>query len=268
MLWSDVIITSLHHVVRFSRQRFPVAPWPKGGILADEMGLGKTVEILALILAHPWPGEKSKNGSNSTSVEVESIERSAVGEKTKNGSNSSVEVESIERSPVGEKTKNGSNSSVGIEQSAAVGGKTKLHSADIKGTDSEKSCTYVQHKELLTELAAHEGNKIFEVQSGTNDIARMETGVTLDDDAPLLHAHRPQEKPAVCIKEIDSPSEVIQCLCGAINDHGYEGEFVQCELCLVWFHSICVDYSFQRHGEHFYCVRCLLEKVSFNNTCI
>ena len=27
-----------------------------GGILADEMGLGKTVELLACILAHPFPG--------------------------------------------------------------------------------------------------------------------------------------------------------------------------------------------------------------------
>ena len=40
---------------------FPPAVLPKGGILADEMGLGKTVEMLALILAHKWPGE-DRNG--------------------------------------------------------------------------------------------------------------------------------------------------------------------------------------------------------------
>ncbi len=234
---SDVIIisnyksTSRHHVVRFSRQRFPVAPSPKGGILADEMGLGKTVEILALILAHPWPGEKSKNSSCSNS-----------------------------------------STSENVEQSAAVEEKTKLLSADIQGTDSKRSCTNLQLKELLTELAAHEGQKVFEAQSSPSDIARMQTGVKLDDGAPLPHvvdSHRPHEKrPAVCIKDTDSPSDVIQCLCGAISDHGYEGEFVQCELCLVWFHTICVDYSSQRHGEHFYCVRCLLENVSCSNTCI
>ena len=41
---------------RFS-ERSLHSPWAKGGILADEMGLGKTVEVLALILAHKWPGE-------------------------------------------------------------------------------------------------------------------------------------------------------------------------------------------------------------------
>lgn len=29
-----------------------------GGVLADEMGLGKTVELLACILAHPFPGPR------------------------------------------------------------------------------------------------------------------------------------------------------------------------------------------------------------------
>ena len=48
---------SMYFLHRFSDRRFPPAPWPKGGILADEMGLGKTVEVLALILAHKWPGE-------------------------------------------------------------------------------------------------------------------------------------------------------------------------------------------------------------------
>ena len=32
----------------------PPPPPPSGGILADEMGLGKTVELLALVVQHPW----------------------------------------------------------------------------------------------------------------------------------------------------------------------------------------------------------------------
>ena len=60
----------------------------------------------------------------------------------------------------------------------------------------------------------------------------------------------------------EGSSEVVLCLCGANSDKGYEGEFVQCETCLVWFHSFCVDFSAERDGPHFYCVRCLLENVS------
>lgn len=41
---------------RLAPRRF-AAPLPvRGGILADEMGLGKTVEVLACLLAHPFPG--------------------------------------------------------------------------------------------------------------------------------------------------------------------------------------------------------------------
>ncbi|GAQ81004.1 hypothetical protein KFL_000680200 [Klebsormidium nitens] len=41
---------------RLSRTGFSAGGHVRGGILADEMGLGKTVELLACILAHPWPG--------------------------------------------------------------------------------------------------------------------------------------------------------------------------------------------------------------------
>lgn len=47
---------------RFSSGHFPPALPPRGGILADEMGLGKTVEVLAVILAHPWPGGEGGGG--------------------------------------------------------------------------------------------------------------------------------------------------------------------------------------------------------------
>lgn len=54
--------------------------------------------------------------------------------------------------------------------------------------------------------------------------------------------------------------DVIQCLCGATRED--EKQFVQCEHCLVWQHSSCADYSAEKHGEHFYCVKCLLDKVA------
>ena len=40
------------------REPLPQPPEVLGGILACEMGLGKTVELLACILAHPFPGPR------------------------------------------------------------------------------------------------------------------------------------------------------------------------------------------------------------------
>jgi hypothetical protein len=44
---------------RLSRRFYPPPPPLRGGILADEMGLGKTVELLACLLAHPFPGPRN-----------------------------------------------------------------------------------------------------------------------------------------------------------------------------------------------------------------
>lgn len=41
---------------RLAARRFPAPAPVRGGILADEMGLGKTVEVLACLLANPFPG--------------------------------------------------------------------------------------------------------------------------------------------------------------------------------------------------------------------
>ncbi len=78
----------------------------------------------------------------------------------------------------------------------------------------------------------------------------------------VLSTSQVQQDAYMCIEERQSSSEVVHCLCGATSDVGDEGEFVQCEVCLVWFHSACVKYSSQTHGKNFYCVRCLLKDVS------
>ena len=57
-----------------------MAPWPKGGILADEMGLGKTVEVLALVLSHPWSGESPESKPGPHSMETEASHVNTEGE--------------------------------------------------------------------------------------------------------------------------------------------------------------------------------------------
>ena len=44
---------------RLAARRFPAPAPVRGGILADEMGLGKTVEVLACLLANPFPGPRT-----------------------------------------------------------------------------------------------------------------------------------------------------------------------------------------------------------------
>lgn len=55
-------------------------------------------------------------------------------------------------------------------------------------------------------------------------------------------------------------SDEVQCLCGAMRDDQYGQEFVQCERCLVWQHSLCVGFNSAKDST-FICVRCLLKKV-------
>ncbi|CAM9711741.1 unnamed protein product, partial [Chrysoparadoxa australica] len=45
-------------------------PVPRGGILADEMGLGKTVELLGLVIAHPWKPQGQDEGEREVSSSV------------------------------------------------------------------------------------------------------------------------------------------------------------------------------------------------------
>ncbi len=53
--------------------------------------------------------------------------------------------------------------------------------------------------------------------------------------------------------------EVIRCLCGATVET--EGEYVQCERCLVWQHSSCAKFVSSRQST-FLCIKCCLEEVS------
>lgn len=64
MLWREVhtkegrVFYMNPYTGLISLHRFSQPPPLKGGILSDEMGLGKTVELLACVLAHPFPGPR------------------------------------------------------------------------------------------------------------------------------------------------------------------------------------------------------------------
>ncbi len=109
-------------IFRFSKLQFPVSSWPRGGILADEMGLGKTVEILALILNHPWSSKDSLTGLS----EMDSKHVQA----------------SIDQDP------------------ALLSGEEKGPTEDIAVTIMIESSSCKEHKELPSELAVQENGKI------------------------------------------------------------------------------------------------------------
>ena len=161
---------------RFSLTHFLPEPLPRGGILADEMGLGKTVEILALIMAHTWPGHCSQDDSQSDSN----------------------------------------------------------NQSDSKSLD--------------------------------NTDQLCEPGITFRDE-PMVTDTQAAVKLSSSPKKIASMDEScvddrVQCLCGAVREADYDGEFVQCERCLVWQHSQCANFISEKHNDKFVCIKCLLEKVS------
>ena len=83
---------------------------------------------------------------------------------------------------------------------------------------------------------------------------KTETEVTIDKDPNTVVTPGNADRGSN-----EEHPEVIQCLCGAAKED--EREFVQCERCHVWQHSSCADYNAEKHGEHFYCIKCLLDKV-------
>ena len=140
---------------------------PKGGILADEMGLGKTVEMLALILAHKWPGEDREHSYSSLPKEVADSDQQPASSPSK-------------QPPV------------------CIRSPSKVYQSPVKDVGSS------------------------------------------------------------------GPHDMVKCLCGATSEGNYQGEFVQCERCLVWQHSKCADFHTSRH-DTFVCIKCLLDKVSTCN---
>lgn len=61
-----------------SQTFFPTPALPKGGIASDEMGLGKTVELLALIIANPYPQAQT----DSMNLKFENYDKKRDGIKT------------------------------------------------------------------------------------------------------------------------------------------------------------------------------------------
>ena len=57
--------------------------------------------------------------------------------------------------------------------------------------------------------------------------------------------------------------DVVQCVCGATSEAGdCGGEYVQCERCEVWQHSLCVHFDSTKYSS-FFCLKCLLDKVQY-----
>ena len=49
--------------------------------------------------------------------------------------------------------------------------------------------------------------------------------------------------------------DIVRCVCGAVNEGSYRGEFVQCEVCLLWQHSSCVGFKSSKTKQYI-CTMC------------
>ena len=67
----------------------------------------------------------------------------------------------------------------------------------------------------------------------------------------------PDTSPAVHMATDDVPSgedsnsmDIVRCVCGATSEGSYKGEFVQCEVCLLWQHSNCVGFKSSKMRDY------------------
>ena len=173
------------------------------------MGLGKTVEVLALVMAHKWPGlqhqQVAKNAESANQVEDMDVDANV-------GASAPKEDDVVESPAEGVADSN----AVGVVDSKVVGG------ANSMATDPEP--------------------------------VGVVEGVAIPDMAnPTALADGGTSAKAVVLDEV-------RCLCGAMKEDQSGREFVQCEHCLVWQHSSCVQFDSVRDSS-FVCIKCLIKKV-------
>ena len=84
------------------------------------------------------------------------------------------------------------------------------------------------------------------------------SGIVSNDDVPsgsCMDCNGDVPSEVVCSSSLD----VVRCICGATSEGSYKGEFVQCEVCLLWQHSSCVGFKSAKM-RHYVCSVCR-EKV-------
>ncbi len=220
---------------------FPAHLSVTGGILADEMGLGKTVEVLALILVHKW-------AESDTTSHIERC-KEYVREETRRQGCASVALLTTKRNTTIEDISMSEIVEMEIESilNAALEDAQSIESADFR---SGEKCSLHCNKEDAIMEDVMNGEKSENVMSNCVDPSICHNGVAMDSsECTVPQSIDPNEK------------EEVWCVCGACHEDGKGAELVQCDLCHVWQHSVCVDYDDTRNNV-FICVRCLLKKVS------
>jgi len=54
----------------------------------------------------------------------------------------------------------------------------------------------------------------------------------------------------------ENQSRIVACVCGAMTENNYEGAWVSCDACDLWYHAPCVKFDGDKQQD-FICVRCL-----------
>ena len=229
------------------------------------MGLGKTVEVLALVLAHQWPGKQRFDTSSSNSSCTNSSPCFPL---------------SPPPSPLlgSEELKEASTAGGYLEKVTAsdevVGEKDwKEKEDDDENYDKDEPADLMQDCEEDDLFATALPDKYYgEEQStvspvvglGISEVGKVVDGDGDGDDVDKVMVEGEEgkgegegegEKREGKKEEGEGEGDVVRCVCGATSDFGYEGEFVQCERCGVWQHSACTGFKSSTH-KNFLCGNC------------